>query len=165
MRRCGNFNGNCFYNISIGCCAPYTCPYEYKDEPNIIFVPDLNFMLSQGVNVDKYFYTLLGHPNVQWGQYTRIDIAKEDNKMFTLQDKKEAQWLKSEGFNWIARDREDSFSVTINKPVKNESKGYWIDNEETDMIFIPSDNSLFAKLSYEDDEPIKFDDIIQYNTI
>lgn len=94
------------------------------------------------------------------------DLNKEEyNMRFTEKDKKEAKWLKSEGLNWIAKDKAGSFSVTINKPVKNENEGYWIDNEETDMIFIPSDNSLFAKLSYEDDEPIKLDDIIQYNMI
>lgn len=92
------------------------------------------------------------------------DLNKEEHIMrFTEKDKKEAQWLKSEGFNWIARDREGSFSVTINKPIKNEKEGYWVDNEETDMIFIPSDSFLFAELSYEDDGPVKLEDIIEYN--
>lgn len=79
---------------------------------------------------------------------------------FTENDREEAKWLKSQGLNWIGKDNGNSFSVTINKPIKNEKEGYWVGNEETDLILISRRKTLFSALSYEDTEPIKLDDII-----
>lgn len=77
---------------------------------------------------------------------------------YTNKDIKIAKELKTEGFNWVARDKNDSIFSYIEKPKKDHDA--WIIQD--DIIFCSLDKNYFRPIIWENTTPTNLDDIIKH---
>lgn len=73
---------------------------------------------------------------------------------YTAQDVEEAKELKMEGYNWVARDREQDIFAYLEKPKKGIS--VWIAKSNSKQIC----GYRFPSILWEDTKPTNLDDII-----